>query len=145
MNSTDSVPPILFEDFLAHLRRLGFHIGIDHYMRLQTLLPHVWGQCSPEGLKSLLCPLFATSERQQEAFYGAFEDFLHFSSPRHETTSSVVAPGVAARERESLNRLIPTGWQIRGRPHRLGIAGRPYTLEILDHGPQLIGDRVDRR
>jgi hypothetical protein len=71
-----------FEDFLAHLRRLGFTVGIDHYLRLQSLLPRICGSCFPEDLVSLLCPLFATNEKQQETFYAAFESHLPMLSVR---------------------------------------------------------------
>lgn len=71
-----SSPPLLFEDLLIHLRRVGFSVGVDQYLRLQHLLPQICSECSPDHLKSILCPLFATNEKQQEVFYRAFDSFL---------------------------------------------------------------------
>ena len=76
-----SEAPLLFEPLLVRLRQLGFSIGIDHHLRLQQILPGVYGQCSPEDLKLLLCPLFATNEKEQEAFYNAFDSFLPLLLP----------------------------------------------------------------
>jgi len=76
MESGKSSPALLFDEFLVDLRRRGFTIGVDHHLRLQQLLPRLSGRCSPEDLRSLLCPLFATNERQQEVFYNAFDSFL---------------------------------------------------------------------
>lgn len=67
----------LFEDFLAYLRHQGFIIGVGHYLRLQELLGKVGGQCDPAELKTLLCPIFATSKNQQEKFHKAFD--THFA------------------------------------------------------------------
>jgi len=67
---------LAFGDFLAHLRRRGFAIGVDHHLRLQRLLDEVGGQCAPQDLKTLLCPLFATNEKEQELFYLAFDDYF---------------------------------------------------------------------
>ena len=76
MEPTPLCSPLLFEEFTNHLRRLGFSVGVDHHLRLQILLSRIYGQCSPEDLKSLMCPLFAVNEKQQEAFYSAFDSFL---------------------------------------------------------------------
>src|SRR5215469_13732136 len=72
--------PLLFEDLIPQLRRLGFEVGIDKYLSLDKLLSQVCGQCSPEDLKWILCPLFAVNEAQQEAFYSAFDSFLTLQS-----------------------------------------------------------------
>ena len=64
-----------FEAFVAHLRRQGFRVGVEHHLRLRTLLNRIGPDCSPEELKTLLCPLFATNAEQQEFFYRAFDDF----------------------------------------------------------------------
>ena len=67
---------LAFGDFLAHLRRRGFAIGVDHHLRLQRLLDEVGGRCAPQDLKTLLCPVFATNEKEQELFYRAFDDYF---------------------------------------------------------------------
>jgi hypothetical protein len=40
---------------------------------LQQLLARLGGDCAPEDLKTLLCPIFATDKAQQEQFYRAFD------------------------------------------------------------------------
>jgi CHAT domain/TPR repeat len=67
---------LLFSQFLNHLRQRGFIIGIEHYLRLQRLLDQVEPDCEPDHLKTLLCPIFATSRDQQEQFYLAFDSWL---------------------------------------------------------------------
>jgi hypothetical protein len=71
--------PPAFEDFLAHLSRQGFVIGVDHYLRLGLLLTKTGREYAPQELKTLLCPIFATSENEQERFYQAFEKFFESS------------------------------------------------------------------
>jgi formylglycine-generating enzyme required for sulfatase activity len=72
---------IAFGEFLAHLRAKGFKIGVDRHLRLQQLLERVEGQCAPDELKTLLCPLFATSRQQQQEFYRAFDEFFAIFQP----------------------------------------------------------------
>src|SRR5450432_951688 len=66
---------IAFEQFIEHLRRNGFVIGVDSHLRIQELLNRVGGSYGPEDLKTLVCPLVARSEDEQEAFYEAFRRF----------------------------------------------------------------------
>jgi hypothetical protein len=93
-----SVPA--FADFLAYLRAQGFSIGLDHYVRLQELLERIppeefEREWADEGdtrahLSTLLCPLFATSQKQQERFYAAFAnyaDLLPVAPRLHEEAS----------------------------------------------------------
>jgi len=68
-----SVPA--FGNFLAYLRLQGFRIGLDHYVRVQELLERIGGNRDLDQLRTLLCPLFATSEKQQKRFYDAFDDY----------------------------------------------------------------------
>jgi TonB family protein len=68
----------MFGELLAYLRQHGFHIGVDHYLRLQQLLDKIGGHCSPQELRTLLCPIFATSKTQQEQFYRAFDSYFDF-------------------------------------------------------------------
>jgi hypothetical protein len=65
--------PLAFEGFLAHLRRLGFVIGVDQHLRMEQLIERIGGHCAPGDLKTLLCPIFAVSEKQQELFYDTFD------------------------------------------------------------------------
>ncbi|MCP4350670.1 MAG: hypothetical protein GY795_34815 [Desulfobacterales bacterium] len=81
-----------FKDFLTHLKRQGFVIGVDHYLRLQALLDMLGKNSQPSELKYLICPIFAVSEKQQRQFYNAFDlyfkpaksltpDYLEISPP----------------------------------------------------------------
>jgi hypothetical protein len=65
--------PLAFGEFLGYLKQQGFTIGVDHHLRLHHLLSQVGEHCAPHELKTLLCPIFATSEREQELFYRAFD------------------------------------------------------------------------
>lgn len=70
-----------FGELLEFLRRQGFPIGLDHYVRLQSLLEAIGGDCPPDRLKTLLCPIFATSRDQQEHFHRAFDQFYPLFTP----------------------------------------------------------------
>lgn len=67
---------LIFDDFLYYLRRQGFAIGVDHHLRLQEMLNKLGADCEPVDLKYLLCPIFATSEKQQQQFYRAFDSYF---------------------------------------------------------------------
>lgn len=76
MDSSQHYGPLAFGDFLDYLRRLGFTIGVGEYLRLQQLLNKISNDCTPSDLKTLLCPVLATNERQQEQFYAAVDAFF---------------------------------------------------------------------
>jgi len=76
MTTPPSGKQIPFGDFIEYLRYSGFTISIAHHLRLQHLLNTFRHDCSPEDLKTLLCPLFATSADQQEKFYKIFDDYF---------------------------------------------------------------------
>jgi len=85
---------LIFDDFLTHLHRQGFEIGVDHYLRLHELLSKVSGECGPQDLKSIVCPIFATSRAQQEQFHLAFDSYFGlFQSP-----SATATPGKRLEE-----------------------------------------------
>jgi hypothetical protein len=71
-----SLRPLVFEEFLAHLRRQGLTIGVDHYLRLQELLSKIGSQCAPGDLKTILCPIFATDANQQKLFHSSFDSYF---------------------------------------------------------------------
>lgn len=58
------------------MRRKGFIIGVDHYLRLQELLNKLSPDCEPADLKYLLCPIFAVSGKQQQQFYHVFDSYF---------------------------------------------------------------------
>jgi hypothetical protein len=64
-----------FGEFLDELRRQGFGIGVEHHLRLQTLLDRLDDRCRPTDLNTLLAPIFATSQREQEAFHKIFAEW----------------------------------------------------------------------
>src|SRR5687768_17237194 len=72
--------PLIFGDFIESLRLRGFTVGVGHYLRLQKLLSQVGPQCKPQDLKTLLCPIFATDEREQSYFYQQFEAWFGFNA-----------------------------------------------------------------
>jgi hypothetical protein len=76
MNQAIESSGLMFGEFLELLRRQGFSIGIDHYLRLQELIDKSGGSCAPSDLKTLLCPIFATSRSQQELFYRTFDAYF---------------------------------------------------------------------
>src|SRR5262249_31494033 len=86
----------IFAEFLDHLRRNGFVIGVDSHLRLYQLLSRFGSDCAPGDLKTLLCPIFATSKEQQELFYNAFDSyFAIFSTPAdNDDTDSSGGPTV---------------------------------------------------
>src|SRR5205085_6619959 len=64
----------------------------DHYLRLQALLDKIDGLCAPEGLRTLLCPIFAASKSQQEQFYIIFDsyfDLFHKADELTETNEAI--------------------------------------------------------
>ena len=88
---------LMFGEFLELLRRQGFSIGIDHYLRLQELLEKTGGHFAPSDLKTLLCPIFATNRSQQELFHRTFD--AHFVLFRSDLAGGESRPATAsARE-----------------------------------------------
>ena len=104
MMLTEPVATVPFEEFIEHLRRNGFVIGVDSYLRIQELLDRVGGSYGPADLKTLLCPLVARSEEEQEAFYASFRKFYPGFELQLEAAQfqSAVAPLTApvARKRQ---------------------------------------------
>jgi hypothetical protein len=79
----------VFEEFLAHLRRQGLTIGVDHYLRLQELLSKIGSQCAPGDLKTILCPIFATDANQQKLFHSSFDSYFGIFSQLAASDTSV--------------------------------------------------------
>ena len=74
--------PLPIDGFLSWLRAQGFVIGVDSHLRVQQLLERAGPECSPQDLKTVLCPLFARSEEQQDAFYRSFDRWFDlFAAP----------------------------------------------------------------
>ena len=80
-----------FEAFLAVLTANGFEIGVEQRIRLHRLLTDLGPESNPHRLRNILCPIFASSDAQQETFHQLFEQF--FPELTHaETEDGVVAP-----------------------------------------------------
>ncbi|HEY6247324.1 MAG TPA: hypothetical protein VIX17_25465 [Pyrinomonadaceae bacterium] len=72
--------PLVFGDFLESLRLQDFSITISHYLRLEALLSRIGSDCRPQDLKTILCPIFATNETEQERFYKHYDQFYNYGS-----------------------------------------------------------------
>ncbi len=70
-----------FQEFLAHLARQGFTIGVEHHLRLQAVLNALPPDCPPSDVKSYLCPIFAANAKQQQQFYRAFDAYFAAFEP----------------------------------------------------------------
>src|ERR1051325_8598144 len=94
---------LIFGDFIESLRARGFTIGIGHQLRLQKLLSRIGPNCRPDELKTILCPIFATDEREQTRFYEEFEKYFDYESSIETGSEAVesIALEAEAEERES--------------------------------------------
>ncbi|MCP4697949.1 MAG: SUMF1/EgtB/PvdO family nonheme iron enzyme [Gammaproteobacteria bacterium] len=95
-------PRLPFAGFIAHLQRLGFIIGVEHHLRLHAVLNLLGPQHSPEDLKTLLCPLFATDKERQRQFHAAFDSFFkhwHVKTPAAAEQSEAARPRAVKRKR----------------------------------------------
>ena len=79
---------LLFETLLEQLRQRGFSVTPEHYARVRQLIEQASPECGPEDWKTLLCPLFAASEHEQQSFYQIFDQLYPVLSP----PSPVVLP-----------------------------------------------------
>src|SRR5205823_2466103 len=70
--------------------------------------------CGPEDLKSLLCPLFATSEQQQTVFYQAFDSFLPLLSMQEEAPEGSPTSSVQRYSRNAPAGLTISKWPYFG-------------------------------
>jgi tetratricopeptide (TPR) repeat protein len=65
-----------FEAFLSALALLGFDVGVERRARLQRILDHLGPDSAPQRLKTLLCPIFASNDAQQDTFYRLFDQLF---------------------------------------------------------------------
>jgi tetratricopeptide (TPR) repeat protein len=88
-----AAPPALpFEAFLTALGSLGFDTGVERRARLHRVLEHMPANVAPHRLKTVLCPIFASDETQQESFYRIFDRFFCEVANREATIETVLAP-----------------------------------------------------
>ena len=71
-----------FTTFLNVLRTKGFSVDASHYSRLLELVESPDFQEHPHRVRSLLCPLFASTPGEQGQFYLLFDEFFPSFSPR---------------------------------------------------------------
>jgi hypothetical protein len=99
-----------FSDLIAELKRCRFNVGVEQQLRLFRLLESLKGQCEPEQLKTLLCPIFATNEKQQAEFYRIFDAqyvlFYGSQSNRAERPNDYKVPGTDKGSRPSGTRIV---------------------------------------
>lgn len=69
------ITTLLFDELLDRLRREGFSVGTDQYLRMNALFER-HAEASPEELKTLLCPIFAMSAVEQQRFHQAYAEFF---------------------------------------------------------------------
>jgi hypothetical protein len=78
--------PLLFDELLDALRREGFSVGTDHYLRMHALFER-GAAASPDELKTLLCPIFAMSAAEQGRFHVAYDEFFAARTVPRQTLS----------------------------------------------------------
>jgi TonB family protein len=132
-HSSEALLP--FETLLEHLQRQGFHIGVEHHLRLRVLLDRVADSCEPSELKTLICPLFATNAEQQSLFYRAFDTLYPFLGGAEKdkvdpkSASSVASqPGAIRSWPSHAARVALLGWMVW-----IGIVGGIIALISTGH------------
>jgi hypothetical protein len=73
--------PLAFGEFVEYLRDQRFTVGVEEYLRLQELMNRIGDGVAPSDLKTLLCPLFATTKGQQRQFHDAFDAHFQLFQP----------------------------------------------------------------
>jgi WD40 repeat protein/CHAT domain-containing protein len=101
--NTNGNPQVVYglDAFLDVLKTNRFQVGLDRRLRLLQALDGWQGSFEPYRLRTLLCPLFATTAEEQRLFYDLFEThFPHFKFPSHvddqpvpRVDPYVIAPG----------------------------------------------------
>ncbi len=81
-----------FEDFFTYLQQQGFGLGVNDFLQVQALLNRLPEDCPPERLKRLLCPLVASNQEEQDAFYGAFDRYFANMALEEESMPNRPAP-----------------------------------------------------
>ncbi|KPA14000.1 conserved hypothetical protein, membrane [Candidatus Magnetomorum sp. HK-1] len=89
-----------FDLFIERLKQRGFIITPDHYIRLQVLLGNTPPSDDLEQVKLLLCPLFASSESQQNIFYAEFDQFFDSLKPNVQKIEPDISSGLKTQELE---------------------------------------------
>lgn len=67
---------LLLTGFLDELKRNGFSVTPDRIAELQIVLRTLATDGGPQDVKSLVCPIFATSPKEQTFFYRLFDRYF---------------------------------------------------------------------
>ena len=85
---TESSKALPLTGFIRLLQANGFTIGVDHHLRLQRLLNKIDKDISPGEIKTLLCPVFASSQKQQNLFMKLFDQYFKLFQTKNKIESS---------------------------------------------------------
>jgi ribose transport system substrate-binding protein len=100
--------PLPFDDLIAELKTRRFSVGVEQRVRLYRLLEKIEGQCEPEQLRTLLCPIFATTKEQQAEFYRLFDSrYAVFHTANSQQNSEVEAQRTKGRAPRGVRYLLP--------------------------------------
>jgi len=105
--------PLLFQELIDRLRREDFPVGPDQVLRMYALLARS-EETAPEDLKTLLCPIFATSAEEQQRFYRAYDEFFSIRIPaaaRKKRTLSIPFPRPATSTKSDTELPPPPPWK----------------------------------
>jgi hypothetical protein len=97
----------VFGELLAELRARGFGIGLDHYLRVQTLVERLGAEeRSDEEWASLLAPLLCRSQAEQEQFHRIFQTYARAQPPPAAAPPELPQPAKPARPPGFRNEII---------------------------------------
>ncbi len=145
-----------FEALLSVLESRGFRVGIEQRARLHQLLGDSGFRYAPERLKTMLCPIFASDDGQQEEFYQIFDEFFpNLAKGETISTSTLVSLPPKQRNRKRfwlivavnilwLGILAYTGWRIGPGANRQAAPGKGTETGTCPWRRQRYGDLFGR-
>ena len=108
MASSSHAIPLPFDDLIADLKHRRFKIGVEQHLRLFRLLEKLEGQCEPKDLRTLLCPIFASSRDEQIEFYRIFDSrYALFFAARPRRDQEVELQRQKARSSRRIRFFLP--------------------------------------
>ncbi len=92
--------PFWLTGLIERLEAQGFRVGVDRHVRAAAVLDAFGYPCDPDRLKYLLCPVFATSEKEQKIFHREFESIRPlFEGPGDDALDKPVSDGTKSKKR----------------------------------------------
>ena len=73
MENKSQYPYLPLDEFLKDLKKNGFTVGIDTYVRLYKILENIDFKLYYDELETILCPIFANNQSDQIKFYSIFK------------------------------------------------------------------------